>query len=293
MDYISHFFDSLFYILNASESLEVEVFLKDPNFIYNPTPNHIPPILKFSISTDAFNTLRDNEIELLRKTMEATATDDLYMQKEFSMLSFFGTFRAIILNINKYYKKSKAFNLVEPRTKKIEGNYLHYNEKTKQTMAELEYIYTKWYNNISPKGYFFTEFVNPLLDLITERTNLINQIGYPNIRCTNPLLKVILFKILSVSESKYLIEKKLIEQMKSNNETLININNVIETHMLGRKINLAMSINSEKYLKFQQLHSKYRNLINDYSHSTIRMVPPYLSMSVYELSQLVSDIDLL
>jgi len=286
----SHFYDSLYYILESIKTDKVDVFLRDPDFIYNPSHDRIPPIIKFTLSTDEFKALRDNEIELLRKSLEADSTSDLYMEKDFMMLSFFGTYRAIILSINNYFKKSIAYTSVKSTTRKVEASYLHYNAKTHVTMGDLEQLYKDWYDNISPIGYFHNEVIDPTLSINSVRSTLLSTKGYRTIICKNPLLKTILFKILSVTESKYCIEKKLIDEMKLNGETTISIKGVIGTCMLGDKINYALSINPVKYAKFYTLYMKYRNLINDYSHSTVRMVPPYLSMSVHELSQLIIDI---
>ncbi len=289
----SHFYDSLYYILESVKTDTVDVFLRDPDFIYNPTRDRIPPIIYFSLSTDAFKTLRDNEIELLRKSMEVDSTDQLYLQKDFMMLSFLGTYRSIILSINNHFKKSTSYTLVKSKTRKFEASYLHYNEKVPLTTADIEQLYKDWYDNISLTGYFYNEYFDPTLQINSLRTDLLNKVGYRRINANNPLLKTILFKILSVTESKYNIEKKLIDEMKLNGETRTSIKGVINTCMLGNKINYALALSPGKYEKFNVLYLKYKNLINDYSHSTIRMVPPYLSMSVYELSQLVADISVL
>jgi len=287
----SHFYESLFYILENVKIDSVDVFLRDPDYIYNPTHDRVPPIIYFSLPTDSFQTLRDNEIELLRKSLEVDNSNDLYMQKDFMMLSFLGTYRSIILSISNHFKKSTAYIAVKSKTRKIEASYLHYNEKTPLTLGDVEQLYKDWYDNISATGYFQNDYINSILQINDVRTDLLNIKGYRKILCNNPLLKAILFKILSVTESKYLIEKKLINEMKINGESAKSIKRIIEKCMLGNKISSAIVIDSTKYAKFSAIFNKYKNLINDYSHSAIRMVPPYLSMSVYELSQLVADVN--
>lgn len=309
--FLSHMFLAANIISKVLKS-DVTVYYQDPSFIYEYVNSHsdnnpstfvadnsiLPPIKHLVMSYGEFDNLKDSEIILFKKVLQTKKkTEFYYVELDFAFLSFFTTIRGtkndIINNNINVHDSLNCTPSVQSYVDKIEGAFLHYNpNKPQPTFNDLENLIHCWYL-ISPSCIAYKAIRQRNIGtLVNYRKKLLHS-SYDSLHANSAILKSILYKMLWVSMIKYDFEESLYNKMVSNGEVKRDIKKILKTRTLGKKIDEANRLFSNRYQNYKDVHTKFRNLINDFSHGVIRMFPPYLSTSVLDISKFAVSVSML
>lgn len=187
------------------------------------------------------------------------------------------------------YKNSK----IEKKVFNMENRYFHYSDYSDYYFYELMQLYKKLWKEIDENLFEYTADGNRTCSEI--RKEIIKK-KYSTIISSNPLIKEIYMKMVKISYCKYELEKKLIERIKNAGISQKKLSGIFKGKKLYNKINIAKEIlKTEKVdcdlTDIELVFEENREIINNFSHGTTRMFPPYLSVSIYDIEKLIYNIE--
>lgn len=275
-----------------------DAFQNDINFLfYLPDPSYhgggIPPYELFSLDASQLQFLNEHETIIFKKIF--TGVSGYQCDKDLALLASFNTTRNLyneILNEHtiKKHELKKLISYIATGNK----SYEHYKNGKKRIMRmstlflmnKIMYVSCSSTYSSSSKKY-----------ASNFRNSFIAHQLYRSISCENDILKYILYSMVRVMNSHYLFEKKMFEWATNKLGTLFNAGTFEGTPTLLKKLDyikdLCTPILSNELKKYEDCFVKWRGLLNDFSHSTSRMIPPYLTINPIEMRKLEEQIQLL
>lgn len=271
-----------------SKNIGFLFYLPDPSF----NGSNVPPFHLIDTKADSLSFLNEHETIIFKKIF--IGVPGYQCDKELALLPSFNAARNLYNDILKSHKISKHKTMALIHTIAT-GNksYEHYKSGGKRIMRlSTLYIMNKlMYESINPSYY-----TNSRAYASNYRNSYILTKSYHSIHCDSDVLKYILFAMIRVMNCHYLFEKKLAE-WAALNVSLFNFSDFENAQMIYNKIKYVDSIcPASKKIDLQSFITcfiKWRGLLNDFSHSASRMVPPYLTISPMEMFKLESSIKLL
>lgn len=231
--------------------------------------------------------INNNEINILNNSLNGKC--DLFI-----VLSMYTTIRSEIDLIDKSsIIKDSHINLesIKNIDKLIQSSLLHYNENNNVKVKD----FVDLCNKIIFKEKSITVDDSLLeMNINDVRYNYLNKDKNFVIKLKNIMIECILIKMLRVQYCKYLLEKKLLILCKKIlNADCYNI--ICSIYTIGSKIAKLkeLNINDAKLKNIENIHNKYRLLINETSHGFDKLYNPYLMMNVIDIAKFENDLNLL
>lgn len=242
---------------------------------------------------------RNHDIKIVHNIIKQRGINSEYqIDHNFAFLSFFSVIRSFkmdLLNSLRIMDQSKS---IRKRINKIEKGYLHYSIYIKTTMKEIEWIYHHW---------FKTNMKIPLYNqsslALSERKRFLSL---PHTRITrssndNIILVDVLYKILWVSECKFLLDEIIYlfckNTLKLNDVELEKITGDSKVKPINKTVSKLkfirknyfelMNINDQNvFIELEGIYKGNSPMINNFSHSSSKFFPPYISTSIHEVREL-------
>lgn len=260
----------------------------NPSYKYDPNRNSIE-LLNCVVDKNQINALTEHETILIKRVLKKEKK--YCMDNDFSILSVIPTIRNVLKDVIPEYAVTYKHSKIRNELKNVENRYMHYSDFSDYHIFELIRFYKKIFLDINP-NIFVNLDVN--LSCNKSRENILNK-DFNLIGAKNPLLKSIFYNVLRVSYCKYIFEKKLIDRMKKYSYPTEQISEIFKTSTIGEKIKKVINFENKlgmksNFAEFDVVHDEFSSIINDFSHATVRMFPPYLSISAHDIAKLEYNI---
>ena len=282
-------------ILSGISRSSSDLFVKTAKYMfYLPDPSFngggLPPFNLIAMQADDLLFLSEHETIIFSKIFEGIK--GYQCDKDLALLSSFNTAR------NLYNEILNNHRISNHKTKKLGAcistgskSYEHYrNKRTRIMRMSTLYVMNRTMYLSCSTSYS----TNSKAYAANNRMKYVKNRNYLSIKCDNEVLKYILFTMVRVMNSHYLFEKKLAIWAANNFGSSFSYSKFEREAMLYNKLDyvngLCSSTDMILFNKFQKCFLKWRGLLNDFAHSTSRMVPPYLTVGPVELSKLENDI---
>lgn len=305
-------FDALY---NLSQSLKCDsyIYYQNPDDLFNKKGNI--SITSFISTYKEIQEVNLNEINLMYRFLKEQITAD----NDLSFIAFIVTlrnFNALVLNqyenivIKRGNKRGNIYTSEDDFKKElkcfVEHYYMHYDYNNNVsyginsdtvTIKQIANLYNKvskfknnkYISNYSQNNNSIVSYRETIL-----KKNFDQFVG-------NRLLNLIFFKIAAFSYLKYEFEKKIILKLK--NDYLWNtndMNKIINTNSLGKKIKTMIEINKQIYnnatdylKKCVQIFEENNLLFNMFEHGLENMYPPYIVTNIKDIRKFKMSIDAL
>ena len=264
-------------------------YLPDPSY----GGNGLPPFNLIDMKPGDLGFLNEHETIIFRKIFSGVA--GYKSDKKLALLSSFNTARNLYNDLLKNHSISKH-ELKRLRNCISAGNQSYEHYKTGKNkimrMSTLSIMNETMYTNCDPS---YLERSKAFASNYREK--YVQTTTYSSIYCDNPILKYILYAMVRVMNSHYVFEKKLASWAANQFGSLYSSSGFESAFMLSGKLNYVKGLcgpsDMPDFNKYSNCFSKWRGLLNDFAHSTARMVPPYLTISPIEMFKLEQQIKLL
>lgn len=280
--HVFEFVDILNKNINSNIIYENIFYFFDPSYKYNEQEK--PKLLMKVVARENISAITEHEIVIIKKMF---SKDMGYkMDTSFALLGAATTTRNSIIEIipiyNVVYHQSKVYK----NTCHMENRYIHYSNFKNYYMHELFSIYKKIYSEFK---FDISDLKNVNVECSDARGKILAE-DYNNIYAENELLKAIFYNIIRVSYCKQLIEKKIIYRMEKFDYPSSDISRIFRKNGLGSKLKTVLQLEEQlgKKSNFDEINNVYLefdSIVRDFSHGTIRMFPPYLSINSFDISK--------
>lgn len=295
---MSHNIEFILTLSKYSDIQDVEFYYCFNETTSNPLSKaHFSP-RKMSIKTPLKHiaVFKHHDVKIIYNIIkQRNSNSEFQIDTNFAFLSFLSVIRSfkmdLLSNLN-IFDRNKS---IRKRINKIEKNYLHYSLYEESTVKDLEWIYDNWF-----KAKKSTPLYNRNTSLTIERKKFLSLPYNEILRSSsdNIILLDVLFKLLWVSECKYLIDEALIKLVKKaldietkelekiSGDAKIKPKKRTSSKIKYIKNKYYTSLSTQQTYLFDSLAYLFESnvsLINNYSHSSSKFYPPYISTSIFEI----------
>jgi hypothetical protein len=280
--HVFEFVDILNKNINPSIVCSNIFYFYDPSHKYSEGKK--PTLIFKEIPKEHISAITDHEIIIMKNIF--LKRKEYEMSCDFALLSAVSTTRNFVKDIAPIYAMSYKNSKVNRNVNNMENRHIHYSNHHNYLMHELFSIYTKIYHKNEFKR---SELISSNKESSLVREEILNS-DYDSICVKNELLKVVLYNSIRVSYCKRKIEEKIINRMIKYQYPENMIKQIFSKNSLGTKLKNILEF--EKKLKIKSnfseidsIYSEFNSIVNDFSHGTIRMFPPYLSINSFDISK--------
>ena len=301
------------------------VYSEDPKIIFNgwnvQNKGSVDKPVYFNATADSVKKINKNELYLLNQfvTYEKNL---LRFNNQLAFLAFTNTirnFKEIVLvkhdnsgtyvgnyNVSVVWQKEKTnVDFANIVSDKIEHLLMHYDSKdtlmqnlTSYTLsnADVYKIYEILLKIDDKSGIY--DFKNDATRAINLRKKALYNRAF-NHKNDDELLNLIFFKIVLISDIKFMFEKALIDKLQSKYffsnddiEKIINKNGLWNKISVAEKINNSNHYGADTFISgCRTIHEEYCSIYNAFDHGLALMLPPYLSTSIRDLAKFKESVD--
>jgi hypothetical protein len=281
---MTHLFEA-YQIFSKNLQGEYVYYQHDMNYKYTPNTG-IPVTRKLEIGKNQIEKLQEHELIISARVLEGG--NKYKMDKVLASLAITNTARNFSTEIFDIYSITYVNSKINKKVTDMENRYIHYSSKKSYRFFELMQLYKKLYRNIDCVSFDYSTDGN--IECEKMREELLSK-NYYKIQSANPLIKEVYMKMIKVSYCKYEIERKLICRLIKCGIKEKHIEKILKGRMLYNKLSIANDIINESGITCDisdiwEVFLSNNEIINNFSHGTTRMFPPYLSVGIYDISKM-------
>ncbi len=283
----THLIDLILHInknVQEVDGIKYIFYLYEPNYRYE--EGRKPNLLQLkNVKPSHIEEINTHEILMFSKLFSEDKRSSV-KEKMLILIASISTTRNIVLDISEQINISFKRNKVKTTTKYLEDTVIHYSNKNKFKFKKLLKLTNKVYKKANYNNKHYIKYIETDTTLI--RSNLINDYAFT---MENEVIEIILYTIIRMSSCKWQLEKKLINKLIENGIEEKEITEICKKKKtISKKIEYAQKIIKREKIEcdiseYYDIYQEFKKLINDFSHGTVRMFPPYLSVSSYDIAK--------
>lgn len=268
---------------NYKDNINNVFYYYDPSYIYNPNSEKPKIFFVDNLKFKFIKQLNNSDILILRDLLAKHKSHKL--DERLIIHGGVTTLRSVIKDIKPIFNLSFVKSKVDKSCTKMENRYLHYSSFKVYKMNELILLYQKSFKFIDNS--FITNLKNDM-NSIKSIEYLMNE-KYDDIYADNRLIKEIYYKIVRINLCKYRLEELIYLKLIKLKYPKDVVQDFFKECGLGNKIkiieNYESSIKKNNFFEICNIYNNYATLINDNSHATVRMIPPFLSINIIDVAK--------